>query len=747
MSPHRQLPDHRRGAGLPSRYVERPSPGAIEIGRIGYRPADPWTYGAILRRHAGFAFMVFVLIVTATLAGTLLRPKEHRAHGLVEIRREGSDVVPTEALFVEGSPSQDYLETQQGLLMSRSLALEVIRELRLHEIEEFRDDDAPLGASAEPAARDLQSVLERFQERLVVNPEAGGRLVRVSFEARDPDVAAEVVNTLLDEFVARRVEGGQQAENWLEDQVDTARARLEEAELALQEYARENGLPLARGDEDVAANVQERLDALERDVIAARADRLAAQARSTALVDGGRVGASDSEVLADLTLRIADLQREHARLASAFTEEYPEVRRVAREIEELEVRREEERRRAALGIAAEYEEASERERLLEQAVVAEAARSDSLMTRAAGYRILRREVDAGRERYGALREKLMEAEVSTALAGIDVGIVDHAVPPEEPYRPSWTLSIAFALFGGALLAIGAAFGREYMSPTVLSAGEVRASVAAPVLAVVPSSEPSGRGSAGGRLPRWSSRRDPSTSGPTAGGVAHHPAARSTSSAIADALGSLHAAVLFDQADYGVRSLLVTSAIPGEGKTTIAIAFAESLAGLGRDVLLVDADVRRSSANGAIDRYADRGLAEFLDGSEDEWPVLVTRNSVPGLDILSAGGRPPAPEKLLASPRFTRLLDEAQMLYDFVVVDGPALFVDAADAEIIADRVDGVIAVVRGGGTPRSVLGPVLSAVPNLFGVVLNDVDPAELPEGYQSWLRDRRADREASASA
>lgn len=728
----RQLQTWRR-ARHPARPMHRPP----AVGAVERRGSDPWRYWSVVRRQGPFALKIFVLVVVATIAGTLLQTPQYRASGLMEIRRASSDAVPMEALLNGESPSQDYLETQHGLIRSYALATRVIRDLDLAEVEELANPERlpeRAGGTDAYSATELQPVVSALHERLSVAADAGGRLVRVRFDSEDPVLAADVANSVLDNFIEMRVDGAAEATTWLSGQLAEAKERLEAAEGELQDYARANGLPLARGDEDVAANIQERLDALETDLMAARTERLAAQARQATMVEGGGAEAVDNAVLEDLTLRIAELQREHARLASTFTDQYPEVQRLERQIEALEARRAEERQRMTRGITGEYEAALSRERLLEQAVADEETSSDSLMTRAAGYRILRREVEANRDRYAALQEKLMDAEVATAVSAVDVDIVDRAMPPTDPYRPSLPLSAAFAVLGGALLAVGGAFAREYLFPSERPADpEVHDAIDAPVLAVIPSAHSDhvdvGRTSLSGRSAR-SLRRSPegrSESGRSLG-TGEGGSAGSRSRTISDAMGSLRAAVLFDQGPSAARSILVTSATSGEGKTTVAVNFAISLAGMGRDVLLVDADMRRPCVGRVLDLGRGPGLVQFLDRSEDEWPALVRRDHVPGLDVLLAGGRPAAPGSLLASTRFGTLLAGAHELYDFVVIDGPALLIDAPDARIMADQVDGVVAVVRSGTRSGGMRRPVLSDVPNLLGVILNDFDPGRVAE-------------------
>lgn len=715
----------------------------------GHSPDEPLgvdlrSYWDVLRRRRRLFVTVFGVVALGVILGTLLQTPRYRASGLLEIRRQDSEVVPMDALFQGGNLPNEYLETQFGLLRSGALALRVIRDMDLHRVEEFRGEEGPESMTQEgaPSSAELQGVIERFRDKLTVDPQDGSRLVRVHFVAEDPQLAAGIVNSILDNFVNMRVEGGEDAAGWLLQQIDSTRRRLEAAERDLQDYARTNGLPPARGDEDVAANIQERLDALETELMQARTERLALEARHQTLVEEGRYESLENPVLEDLTLRLAELRREHARLTSTFTDDYPEVRRIDRQIQELEGQLQEERSRIARRVTGEYESALRREQMLEEAVASEETASDSLLERAAGYRILRREVEATRQVYGALQDKLMEAEVSTALAGANVGVVDRAVPPEDPFFPSVPLSLAFAFAGGGLLGLGAVFGREMLDTSVRTAEEINASSHVPVLAMIPSVEGVGAGHrlAGvslGTLSNGSSRWRENGHGRRNGWVRIDEEGGDTerSRPIAEAFGNLRTSVIFDENRSAARSIQVTSSRPGEGKTTVSVNFAISLARLGRDVLLIDADVRRPCVHRVLGGIQCPGLTEYLAG-EEEWSTVVNPDHVPGLDVVYAGRNVESPDTLLSSPRFQALIEEAHQRYDFVVVDAPALFINAADARIVAARVDGVMLVVRSGSTPKQVLRRVASGIPNVLGVILNDLDPSNLPEYYRGYFRD-----------
>jgi capsular exopolysaccharide synthesis family protein len=205
------------------------------------------------------------------------------------------------------------------------------------------------------------------------------------------------------------------------------------------------------------------------------------------------------------------------------------------------------------------------------------------------------------------------------------------------------------------------------------------------------------------------------------------------SALAEGFSNLRTSVLFSgAAGTTTRSLLVTSVQAGEGKTMVSMNLAISLARLGRRVLLVDADLRRPSVHRAFGVPDAFGLAEYLVGERD-WREVEKDVGVPNLSVITAGAPADTPAELLSSERMRSFLQQAQRENDFVVIDSPALLVNVADARILSSYADGIVMVVRGGVTPRDVLRRLLGHMPNVVGVVLNDLRAPHLPDYYQDY--------------
>ncbi len=390
---------------------------------------------------------------------------------------------------------------------------------------------------------------------------------------------------------------------------------------------------------------------------------------------------------------------------------------------------ERERRRAAERITNDYLAAVRRETLVRQAFEDQQKQANLIANRSVQYNILKREVETNKQLYEGLLQRLKEAGVSAGLKASNIRIVDAAEPPKKPAKPNLLLNLALAVVMGCGLGVGAAFLQEHLDNSLKTSEDVERFLGLPALALIPSVE-----SLNGR--RGHAYGLPEPSKLLAGGN-HKPAASPPAprwyridaeaqlpSALAEAFRSLRTSVLLSTADRPPRTLLVSSSQPSEGKTTISINLAISLAQLGHRVLLVDGDLRRPSVRKAFEIENSLGLVSFLTGQQ-EWRAAVHPTGSAGLDALVCGPVPPNPAELLSSERMRALLEEAKAEYHFVVVDSPPLL-NVADSRILATLVEGVVLVVRGGVTPRELAQRAQAYArdvgANLIGVVLNNLD-------------------------
>jgi len=689
--------------------------------------SDISRYREILARRARTVIWIFVLVVTAVVAGTLLQTPVYRATGMLEVRAPTAGLSPTDVLSSVDRVSTLMLGTERELLSSPAVARRVVTDLELYRLEQFQasgDNDSPASAEIGPGGASdaqIQIAMEHFLDRLTVHPRPESRLVEVSFDFEDPVMAARIVNSTLSSYAAMRMEAARRAVGWLDAQMDSLRGELESSEERLRAYAEEHGLPYAV-EEDLTPAIRDRVERLRDDLAAAEARRYEAEALHNLVVRGGDVDAAADGVVEALSIRLSELRREYARISSTFTDDYPEARQVRRQIEELEGLMSEERGRIVRSIESQYRLALRQEEALRTELEEERRAADALTERSGRFYLLRGEVMGNRELYNSLQQKRGEVHVSSALEGTGIGVLDEALPPRSPHRPVLAYNLALALIAGLVLGLGGAFLREFFDDTVQTGQEVDVRPDVPVLALIPSFKSAGS-SGNGRFhgapwPRIDRAIEAGEGG----------------EALSEAFGILRTAVLFRREGSAPRSLLVSSCQPAEGKTTVGMNLALSLKRLDQRVLLVDADMRRPGLSQALGIPSRPGLADHLRKGGN-WRVLVRRDRPdPMPDVLPSGGPVADAGELLSHPRMRVLLREAEQEYDMVIVDAPALYINAPDAHILAEVISGVLIVARSGQTSNNLLSRVLETTPNIHGIVVNDLNLKRLPGQYRRYF-------------
>src|SRR5436309_7503528 len=500
--------DRRGLSALDTRLVELPD--SYEILEPG-ETLDLRSYGRILRKRLPTILVVFLILFTAILIATLKQKPVYRAQVLLEIQKENPDIPTIKELYELDAVSDAYLRTQYSILASESLARHVIDQLQLETLPEFnapkwwqswpRKKKSPpsqaltIGPAPEVRDRELsQRVLERFQDRLTIDPVNRSRLVAVRFDSRDPELAARVVNTLASDYVDQSLEARwqatQRAAEWLSQQLVGVKAKLEKSEDDLQSYARRNGLVFLETDKGASQNVaNERLQQLQEQLTKAQAERYEKEALYR-LVQTGEYeslpGVFENKLIQDLSERLAELKREHAQLSTTFNADYPRVKEIQSQIDEIEGSLQVERKRAADRIANDYSAAVRRENLVQQALGEQQEQVSLIAEKSVRYNILKREVDTNKQLYEGLLQRLKEAGVSASLKASNIRIVDSAEPPAKPAKPRIPLNLAVAALLGLGLGISTAFLQERLDDTLKGADDVERVFGLSALALIPS---------------------------------------------------------------------------------------------------------------------------------------------------------------------------------------------------------------------------------------------------------------------
>ncbi len=675
---------------------------------------------AVLRRYT--LLLVGCLGIGAGLAVLTLAWLEPvyvaTAQLMIEPGRGGAE----DSVLAPASIADDQaaLESQVRLLASRSMARDVIEALGLEDEPELHrsldpSDRLVSGLGIGPAAAEASDpavVVDRFLERLRVDRIGQTHVIAIAFQSGDGNIAARIANGVAERYIASRndekasLAGGASA--WLEQALMQSRAALElaEAELAAARTSLVDdpagGLAL---DSLALAN-------LRRDIAAAAGERAAREARLQRVrAVLGRPGddlafeeLGGSAVLQNLYALKNQTTRREAELATRFGDRHPQILDVRAERQELE-RRIQAEQRALLGtVEAEIVAARAREATLLREL--ETVKSESVVQSAGEAEIRRREqvVEHARLQHESYLARQRELVDTVGTQRPDVRLISEATSPS---RPSFPLpSIVFGLFTAASLGTGLlmVFFLEQLDRGFRTQRAAEQGLGQRCIGCLPLV-----------------RRGRRVTVPVIDLPLERPCSR-----FAEALRTLVAELSFEPKGEGGRVVLLTSAVPGEGKSTTTLALARLAAAEGLKVLLIDADLRRPKLAQLLDLEAPEGLVEILKGEREAEDVL-GRDPLSGLDFIPGSARVSQPTRLLGPQAMGVLLEEARRHFDLVLIDSPPVLA-VTDARVMAPLCDGILFLVRWNATQRAVAAHALAQLDGvaekLLGTVLTMADPA-----------------------
>jgi capsular exopolysaccharide synthesis family protein len=689
----------------------------------GRREPHLLDYVVLLRKHQWLILTFFVTVVTiVTIASFKMKPI-YVASARVEIDRDTPSFTP----FQESGEDEvvdldNYIDTQVKILDSETLALQTIKSLDLGHYPEFGGhsqalSDGSLGPQKRPP------ILSEFLGSLSVKHLPQSRLIEVTFEAQDPQLAAEVVNSHLQNFIElnfrSRYDAAMQASNWLSSELEELRVKMEESENARIAYEKDNQI----WNVDERQNITtEKLSDLSKDLTEAQEDLLQKEAVYQ-MAHSGNINAlpavHDSPLIQQLEARQTDLDQQYTDALGQFGPNYPRVQRLQAQKTELIQAIEDEKKNAVARVDSDYKGAQARLNLLSQALEGQKAEANDMAQRLVQYNLLKHDEDSNKQIYDGLLEKLKEAGISAGLRSSNIRIVDPALTPAYADRPQKSRNILLAALVGLVGGIALAFFREYLDNTVKTPDDIEALTGLPSLAVVPSFAV--LNSTGKLLvQKTSTDGEPGTEV----ALASHMQPKSP---VSEAFRAMRTSLLLSQADHPPQVILVTSALPREGKTTAAVNLAVTLAQLGDRTLLVDADLRKPGVRRALGLPpgSEMGLSSYLAGVASLNDASLTHPVIDNLMAMPTGPVPPNPADLLSSHRMHDAILQLRERYKFIVIDSPPIMA-ATDAVILSALTDGVILVVRSGETPKEAFTrcrDLLAAVNSrILGVVLNAVD-------------------------
>ena len=629
--------------------------------------------------------------------------------------------------------NQEYYGTQYKVLASRRTALDVVRTLGL-------DHDAgfvlrlPPGQKGQAFSVPVEKAASILLERLKVEPIKESRLVTLSIEDADPDRARRVLSAVIESYLQHNIDEAVSSNNsagdWLREQLGKLKVELEGSELALHEYKNQKHILSVSMDEqsNMLRAEMTRLNEVLTDV-RARREHIASRAAELRKVSSSDpVDLPSAELLENAllsSLRTAYMQAKADAagvIGSGKGPNHPEVVAATARIDASRSALREEVRnvQGALenDLLAVSREASGLSALLEAAK----RRAMDLNLLEIEYRRLERTKVNNEKLYGIVLERSKESDLASMMRFNNIRVLEQPLGGKSPIRPRVPLNLALGAMAGLVLGLAAAFGREQLDGSLKSSEDIERTLGLPFLGTLPLAD-----RADADQGRGKGKGTGKGSAADEGGVVSNPellAFEQPSGTLAEAARGIRTNLIFMSPDKPFRQLLVTSAAPGEGKTTVASAIAVAMAMAAQKVLLIDCDLRRPRLHRVYGRTNDVGVTSAtLEPSLLDSSSLATH--VPNLDLLPSGPMVPNPAEFLQSEAFAALLKYLRTKYDRIVIDSPPASV-VSDSAILSTQVDGTVFVVRASKTQRETARKAVRSITGvsgrIVGVVLNAFD-------------------------
>ncbi|MBZ0271413.1 polysaccharide biosynthesis tyrosine autokinase [bacterium] len=667
---------------------------------------DPREYGKVLVKRRWTVVTFFFIVLTLITLGTFMQAPVYRSTALVQILPEAPNVVEFKEVVALGSRNywalKEYYETQFRIIRSRQVTAEVIDRLSLAEVDPYR------------TAKDAPATLA---DQIDVEPIKNSQLVAIHAESTNPELAMKIANAVAEVYQRQNLESkrvtSRDALDWLSGESHTMRERLEESEKRMQNYM-ENAQVFSFEER---FNIALRnLAKFSEAAAEARQHRIETEALYNKYREMANAGEGDmipavmeNKLVQELKSELVIMEKDLAELKSKYKEGHPQVQALLQQIGVIESEIGGEIKNTLGSIKAELIIAQRREKEMDLAVIEARAEAQEVSEKEIQFKALQRDAKANQLVFDELQKRAKETEITRNLAANNISIVEQARLPEHHIRPRRKMNVMLGALLGILGGVGLAFFMEYVDNTIKTQIDIENLTDVPFLGIIPS---------------FQSDDDEI---PPDDLYSHH----NPKSSITESCRAIRTNIIYSSPGRELRSLLVTSAGPQEGKSTTVINMGIIFAQGGRRVCLVDSDLRRPRLHKAFGVDRDQGLTNYVMG---EIPLedAVTQTEIPNLFIVPSGPIPPNPSELLGSERMDAIIEELRGRFDMLIFDSPPV-VAVTDAAVLSKRVDGVMLVVKAGKTTTDMFDRALRQMEDvkahIVGSVLNDFNLRG--EGYR----------------
>jgi len=711
--------------------VSLPSPanGVLRAAVPGPSPSTPQTPTGItatlsltsLRKRWRIVALTTLLVCVGVFLWTYRAPKIYSATCTIIIDPSAPRVFNNNVSEVVEMGSGSYwadlqfYQTQYKIIGSKEIAQKVVERLGLG-----ADADYPFPHAGVPGQmRDVTGVV---MGQTSVKPIKDSRLAMITVEDRQPERAAQIANAIANAYIENnleyKLEGTNAASTFLGDQVVSVGEKLKRAEMAVYEYRRKHQLLDTSLDarqslisQNVQAFTQKLAELRLRKLELESARKMIVGTRNDVDAEEALPEVRDNPVVQQLRVTYVDLTKTLAELETTYGDKHPKIEALKSKLAKIRQEYVSEIDKLLKANENRYLTLEDNEEALNKVLNKEKHDAIELSKLEVEYRPLVREADDTLNLYKLITQRQKETGLSGLVRTNNVRIMDLAIPNGSPIKPRPLANLALALFVGMLLGIGAAVGAEALDNTIKSQEEVEAVLGVPVLGMLPIV---GERSMGKSSPEEQKQRDL---------IVFHD----LRSAAAEACRSIRTNLMFLSPDNPLKTFVVTSPGPEEGKTTTAINLAITMAQAGGRVLLVDTDLRRPRIHRAFGIKNVLGISNAVVG-EKTVDEVVFQSVVPNLDICPCGPLPPNPAELLHTRKFKDLLAEFGRRYDRIIFDSPPTSA-VTDPVIVGHLADGVVLVVRAGHTTREAAlfakRQLDDAKARLLGCIVNQVNPSD----------------------
>ena len=713
-------------------------------------------YLRVIQRHRWTVITVFAIIVITVVIHAFTATPIYESTTRLIIDKENPNVVSIQEVMAIDASGTDYYQTQYKIIESRTVAREVIRRLHLDKSEEFfpkpKDDlisnlkrsiqetiafwkdsiTSLLRTGDESIPKTLEGfepnspLVDDFISKIEVSPIRNSRLVDVNFQAKDPVLAATIVNTLANAYIDQNLEiklrAVQDAVKWLHNRIQEEGNKVEKAEQALLRYKEKHSI-VTDFSSDVENITAQKLAQLNTQVVEVESERVEAETRykqAMALSNTPDMVDSIPEVLNnELILQIksmeVELYKRMSELSKRYGQKHPQMVAIESELKTLNKRKTQEVNRVINSLKNEYRVILAKENSLKAALAKQKKDSLELNQKAIEYGVLRREAESARHMYELLIKRFKETSLTEDMKTGNIRIIDRAEVPEDPVKPKKKLNVFLAIILGLFTGIGLAFFFEYLDNTIKTPEDVKQHLNIPYLGLIPLFSTENKG-----ILKDDTSRELVT--------VNYP--RSTAS---ESYRGIRTSILFSSAETVPQVILITGVGPQEGKTITTANLAVTMAQADSKIVILDCDMRRANVHKVFGTANDHGISNLLVGNSN-MREAIHHTRIPNLDVIPCGPIPPNPSELLGSTRMKTLLNSLRKHYAHILIDSPPS-IAVTDAVVLSKSVDGVILVIRAGYTAKEIIKSGIAQFgavgTHILGAVLNGVDMSRDRYHYQ----------------